>query len=191
MTRDPFRILIAEVLLQRTRADSVAPVYAEVFRRWPSRRRLALARVDSVASVIRPLGLAYRASRLVALARTVTQIGAVPRDPELLSKFPGVGRYVAHATVAAAFGLPVPAVDRVSARVYRRYFGRPDSLLPAQDRELWALVEKVTPRVSVREWNWTVLDLAAALCTSRTPKCRDCPLRARCLYAAGVPPMST
>lgn len=184
-TRDPFRVLIAEILLQRTRADSVASVYRELFDRWPSAVRLAAARTASVAAVIRPLGLAYRAPRIVAVARELSGHRRFPKDPDELMRLPGVGRYVANATAAAALGKRLPTVDGVSARVFRRFFGLPADRLPANDRDLWSVAESLTPRVGVREWNWVVLDLAASVCVSGSPRCDVCPLQARCLERSG------
>lgn len=181
-TGDPFRVLVAEVLLQRTRAEAVVPVYREVFRRWPTARRLAAAQVTSIASVIRPLGLRYRAPRLRDLARCVCSWSEVPKDVETLMRLPGVGRYAANATLAAAYGMGTPVVDRVSARVYRRFLGLPDDSLPASDGSLWTLVADITPRGIEREWNWAVLDLAASTCLPARPRCFLCPLSARCRY---------
>lgn len=182
-TNRPFRILVAEVLLQRTRADAAAPVYRELFRRWPTASALARADVRAVARVIRPLGLSYRARRVRDLARAIDEQGRVPRDPAELARLAGVGRYVANATAAAAFGARVPTIDRVSARVYRRFFGLSETLPPATDKSLWLLAGEIVPKKPVREWNWSVLDLAAAVCTPRQPRCDDCPLQARCVSA--------
>lgn len=179
-TRDPFRVLVAEVLLQRTRADAVVSVYGELFQRWPTARRLARAQVRSIAAVIRPLGLAYRAPRLRQLARTIADRREVPRDAGALQRLPGVGRYVANATLATAFGCHAGVVDGVSARVYRRFLGLSSERLPVDDGALWALVERITPRRAAREWNWAVLDLAAGVCVPAKPRCGECPLSARC-----------
>ncbi|MFB3739940.1 MAG: A/G-specific adenine glycosylase, partial [Candidatus Velamenicoccus archaeovorus] len=101
---DPFRILVAEVLLQRSRGTTVAGVYQQLFARWPDVRALAGARVASIRSVIRPLGLVRRAGTLRELARAVVALGGVPRTAEGLLELPGVGPYAAHATLAVAFG---------------------------------------------------------------------------------------
>lgn len=183
VTHDPFNVLVAEVLLQRTRADAVVPVYRELFRRWPSARRLAHAQVRSVRAVIRPLGLGYRAPRLIALARQVVSIGCVPDESDQLLALSGVGRYVANATVAAAYSKRAPAVDAVSARVYRRFFGLRDERPASGDAPLWLVVERVTPRERAREWNWAVLDLAAKVCLPARPGCGSCPLNPRCSSA--------
>jgi len=181
---DPFRILVAEVLLQRSRGTTVAKVYEALFERWPDAEALAHARVPSIRSVIRPLGLVRRAETLRDLARVVLELGGVPRTVEGLLALPGVGQYAAHATLAVAYGRAVPTVDGVTARVYRRYFGLPDDRPASTDPDLWHLVEDVTPGRGIRGWNWAVLDLASTICLPRVPRCSGCPLEERCAWSA-------
>ena len=171
-TDDPFRILIAEVLLQRSRGKTVATVYDRLFERWPTPDTLSRARVNSIASVIRPLGLVRRAATLKDLARAVVERGSVPDSIHELMDLPGVGRYAASATIAVAFGQRAPVVDGVSARVYRRYFGLEAVAPAASDGQLWELVSEATPPRRTREWNWAVLDLAASVCLPKVPTVR-------------------
>jgi A/G-specific adenine glycosylase len=184
---DPFRILVAEVLLQRSRGTTVAKVYETLFTRWPDAEALSKARVPSIRSVIRPLGLVRRAEILRDLARAVVELGGVPRTAEGLLALPGVGQYAAHATLAVAFRRRVPTVDGVTARVYRRYFGLTDERPASNDGRLWTLVEQVTPHRGIREWNWAVLDLASTTCLPRVPRCPACPLERRCRWSAHAP----
>lgn len=177
---DPFRILVAEVLLQRSRGRTVATVYAELFSRWPGADDVAAADLGEIEDVIRPLGLVNRARLLKATAREVAIKGRIPRSVEDMMRLAGVGRYAASATAAAAFGRRTPTVDGTSARVYRRFFGLQGERDSQVDDALWALAREVTPRQSVREWNWSVLDLAAAVCLPKVPKCGECPLSNEC-----------
>ena len=182
-TDDPFRVLVAEVMLQRSRGITVEKVYRELFRRWPDAASLGRARESSIAAVIRPLGLVRRAGTLKAMARDVVSRGGVPERLEELLELPGVGPYAAGATLVVAFDKRAPIVDGVSARVYRRYFGIEDALPPSNDPGLWELVDRTTPPRGVRDWNWAVLDLAAAICLPRVPRCESCPLAARCAWS--------
>jgi A/G-specific adenine glycosylase len=185
-TDDPFRVLVAEVLLQRSRGKTVAAVYERLFARWPDASSLARARESSIASTIRPLGLTKRAATLREMAKAVVRRGGVPSTVDDLLELPGVGPYAAGATAAVAFGAHEAVVDGVSARVYRRYFGL-DGTGPASiDHELWSLVGAATPRRAVQEWNWAVLDLAALICLPGTPRCPSCPLRASCRAATSA-----
>ena len=185
-TDDPWRVLVAEVLLQRSRGKTVAKVFEELFRRWPDAAALSRAREASIASVIRPLGLVRRAATVRAMAREVARRGGVPADPGGLLALPGVGRYAANATLVVGFGKRAPVVDGVTARVYRRYLGLPSDLPATVDPELWERVDEATPRGSALDWNWAVLDLAAEVCLPSRPRCGDCPLVERCAYGSQV-----
>jgi len=177
-------VLVAEVLLQRSRGKTVANVYDELFRRWSDAAALSRAREATIASVIRPLGLVRRAGTLRAMAKEITRLGGVPGDLVALEALPGVGRYAANATLVVAFEKRAPVVDGVSARVYRRYLGLPSDLPATSDRSLWEEVARATPREASREWNWAVLDLAAEVCLPARPRCSECPLAVRCAFAA-------
>jgi A/G-specific adenine glycosylase len=180
---EPFRLLIAEVLLQRSRASTVACVYEKLFEQWPTPEALANAPVAAIEDVIRPLGLLGRAPRLRSLARAICDEGRVPTSLEAIAALPGVGRYAASATIAVTQGRRVPTVDGTSARVYRRYFALAADKDSRVDDELWALVAGVLPSRKVSEWNWAVLDLAASTCLPKVPKCGECPLSATCSRA--------
>jgi A/G-specific adenine glycosylase len=183
---EPFRVLVAEVLLQRSRGKTVAKVYSRLFDRWPTPGALSEASADEIATVIRPLGLMGRAKHLKALGQRISELESVPPDPVQLAELPGVGRYAANATMVAAFNRAVPVVDSVTARVYRRYFGLPCDVPPGSDQELWRVVEEVSPRRAARDWNWAVLDLAASICMPKRPRCEICPLEATCVFARQV-----
>ena len=182
-TDDPWRVLVAEVLLQRSRGKTVAKVYEELFRRWPDALALSRAREASIAAVIRPLGLIRRAGTLRAMAKEVVRLGQVPATLDGLLALPGVGRYAANATLVVAFGKRAPVVDGVTARVYRRFLGLESELPASNDEDLWAAAGEASPTSRVREWNWAVLDLAAEVCLPARPRCPACPLMERCRFS--------
>jgi len=182
-TDDPYQVLVAEVLLQRSRGTTVAKVFPRFVERWPTAEDLARARVPSIASVIRPLGLTRRAATLKEMAVEVVELGGVPSTLDGLQALSGVGSYAAGTTMAVAFGKGVPVVDGVTARVYRRYFGASMSAPASTDVELWDLVREASPRRNSREWNWAVLDLASAVCLPQVPRCDVCPLMAHCRWS--------
>ncbi len=184
-TDDPFRILVAEVLLQRSRGKTVAKVYERLFARWPDAASLARARVDAIGTVIRPLGLTRRAGTLKAMAAAVNGLGGVPSTLDGLLALPGVGPYAGGATLAVAFGKRAPVVDGVTARVYRRYFGLDSAVLASSDPELWRIVAEASPARKNKEWNWAVLDLASSVCLPKVPRCVECPLAAHCRWSQG------
>lgn len=178
---DPFRVLVAEVLLQRSRGTTVTAVYRRLFDRWPSPEALAQAEVPEIEDVIRPLGLTRRAASLKTMAAQVVEFGGVPRSVMEMTRLAGVGRYAASATSAVAFGRRAATVDGTSARVYRRYFGLKGPRDSHVDEELWDLVAQVLPTRAAQEWNWAVLDLAALVCLPKLPRCAACPLNRDCV----------
>lgn len=183
--RDPFKILVAEVLLQRSRSRTVAMVFEELIGRWPSAEELAAAEVEDIEDVIRPLGLLRRASSLKRMAREIVERGGVPPSVEMMIRLSGVGRYAASATAGAAFNHREPTVDGTSARVYRRYLGLPAVKDSKVDDDLWREVEDVMPARRSQEWNWAVLDLAAFICLPSRPRCEECPLKNECSVGSG------
>src|SRR2546430_5226100 len=112
-TRDPYRILVAEYLLQRTRIASGTPYYERFLARFPTVQALAAATLDDVLAVWEGLGFYGRARRLHAAARAIVAEhgGEVPRSYEALAALPGIGPYTAGAIASIAFGIDVPAVD--------------------------------------------------------------------------------
>jgi A/G-specific adenine glycosylase len=183
-TDDPYRILICEVLLRRSRSTTVAKVADPFFERWPSPAELAEADVDDVIQVIRPLGLTGRAEQLVKMAEALRDRQEFPSTVDELVSLPGVGRYAAAATLGE------PTVDGTSARVYRRYFGQLDAPEhKSVDDALWGLATTVLPaaRRAARRVNWAVLDLAASTCLPTHPHCQDCPLAPGCRWARRQP----
>lgn len=181
--RDAYAVLVGEVLLQRTRGELVVPVFEEFVRRWPQPEDLARARLSSIASVIRPLGLAKRAPILKELGRELTRRGAIPADPDDLLELPGVGPYAAHAVPVFTRGRNLPVVDWVIARVLRRYFGLASDRRPNADPQLWDLAADLAERGKARELWLGTLDFAAAVCKPQ-PLCRTCPLASSCQYFA-------
>jgi A/G-specific adenine glycosylase len=151
-TRDPYHVLVSEFMLQQTQVNRVEQYYGKFLERYPTVEALAKARPKAVRESWEGLGYYRRAHNLHALARAVVteHDGRVPRDPGELRRLPGVGAYTAGAISTFAYERPAAAVDTNVARVIRRVF---------------------RPRLGSG---------AAAVCTSRSPKCPDCPVRAAC-----------
>jgi A/G-specific adenine glycosylase len=183
-TRDPYEVLVGEVLLQRTRGEPAIEVYRRFLDRWPDERALARARTSSIASVIRPLGLVKRARMLKALGAALVELGRVPQEPEELLRLPGVGPYAAHSVPVFAAGRDLPVVDWVIARVLCRYFGLPSGKRPNTDGQLWELAAQLAAKGKARELWLGTLDFAAAVCKPH-PLCERCPLQSDCSYYQG------
>ena len=180
-SRDPYKVLIGEVLLQRTRGEHVAPVFDVFVRRWPGPNELAKARQRSIGAVVRPLGLAKRAPTLKQLGIALVEAGFVPTEPAALRRLPGVGPYAANAVPIFALGQDLPLVDWVIARVLRRFFGLPEGNRPNADPALWRVAESLVRVGRARDLWLGTLDFAARVCKPR-PACPECPLREACSF---------
>jgi A/G-specific adenine glycosylase len=180
----PFQMLIAESLLARTRAEAVAKVIEEMWRRFPSASALASAPVEHIAEVIAPLGLRKRAEMLRTCAKDVENNGGVPKDRAALLRMSGVGGYVADAVRVFAFSEPVIPVDAVIGRVLRRLMGY-QSYGPAYaDRSLWGVAQRFAVTHDPRQVTAALLDLGALICLPERPRCSACPLKRCCVYGS-------
>jgi A/G-specific adenine glycosylase len=175
---DPWHVLLAELMLQRTRADLVGPVYQRVLGEWPAAGDLADAPPDFVTDVMRPLGLTHRVPRIQAAAAAVRN--GVPKTMRGLLYVPGVGPYVATATLCFAYGRRLAVVDPSVIRILTRLVGlTSDRSRPRTDRRIWEEAQRLLPPRNAREWNFAVLDLGARICRPR-PRCPECPVLRYC-----------
>jgi A/G-specific adenine glycosylase len=181
-----YECVVAEVLLQRTRAETVAAFYPRFLKAFASWVELSNAEDCELRRSLRPLGLWRR--RAVSLKRLANVIaskkGRFPRRPEELEKLPNVGQYIANAVKLFCHGEREPLLDVNMARVLERFFGPRKMADIRSDPYLQELARKAVPRRKPREYNWAVLDLAALVCTASGPRCLVCPLRGRCRYFA-------
>ena len=163
-TRDPYAILVSEVMAQQTQIARVLERYATWMQRWPTEHALAAASSADVLSAWVGLGYNQRALRLREAAAIVARDGW-PRDAAGLRALPGVGPYTAAAVASFAFGEPIAAVDTNVRRVAERLQVTPQALLPARRHE---------------DWNQALMELGATFCTARAPRCDDCPAARWC-----------
>src|SRR3989454_1161732 len=182
-TRDPYRVLVSEFMLQQTEVSRVAEFYPRFLERFPDLGTLARAPARQVREAWDGLGYYARARNLHALAKSVTrrQDGTLPAEPEELIKLPGIGPYTAGAVASFAYEKPVPAVDTNVARVLRRVFFASRLPSPAS-RDIWQLAAALVPKNGKRAWkfNQAMMELGALVCVARKPKCPDCPVRPVC-----------
>ena len=178
-SRDPYAVLVSEVMLQQTQAARVAPAFERFMRRFPTLSALAAAPLGAVLREWSGLGYNRRARDLHLIARRCEN--GVPDTVAELDALPGVGAYTAGAIASFAFGRRVAFADVNIKRVLGRFFlGRPGT-----DHEALELDTRAMPRRSSDLWHHALMDLGAAICTSRTPNCAVCPLRTDCRFARG------
>jgi len=189
-TRDPYRVLVSELMLQQTQVARVVDRYADFLGRFPTLADVARADEAHVTDAWQGLGYYARARNLHRLARTVAERpgGALPSDPAALRRLPGVGAYTAGAVASFAFERPAPLVDTNVARVLRRVFApHLPTRTPATAKPLWRIAEATLPRSGRHAWthNQALMELGALVCTARVRHCARCPVRAVCgTYAA-------
>jgi A/G-specific adenine glycosylase len=188
-TRDPYRVLVSEFMLQQTQVGRVREYYGRFLDRFPSIDRLARARPSQVRDVWQGLGYYRRADNLHRLARIVTREhdGVVPDDPRTLETLPGIGRYTAGAVATFAYEKRAPAVDTNVHRVLIRVFhggSRSGTGMRTGTslRSIWRLAERILPRKPAVAWefNQALMDLGARICTARRPRCAECPVQPAC-----------
>jgi A/G-specific adenine glycosylase len=186
---DPYRILVAEVMLRRTRAKQVIPIYEAFIREYPGPEDLYRACGDRIAATLRSLGLDGRIAQLVVLGRELIKQfdGRVPQGRRELMGLTGVSDYVADAVMAFAFRQPRAVIDTNVARVIARHFGLREHAEARRDRRVRELADELLDKARPRDYNFAMLDLAALVCTASNPKHANCPLKRTC---AAVKPRS-
>ncbi len=188
-TRDPYRVLVSEIMLQQTQVDRVLPKYHEWLEKYPSLPALAAAPVEDAVATWYPLGYNIRPRRLHAIAREAVEQygGALPGDGERLRAFKGIGAYTAGAVLSFAFGERAAILDTNVARLlFRVFVGRGNPKAHAMRRTLWGISEAVLPGRRVFDFNQALMDFGALVCVARRPKCLACPFAGQCLsFPAG------
>lgn len=179
-----YQYVIAEVLLQRTKAETIAKFYPSFIKEFPNWQSLANARLKRIAQYLQPIGLyTQRSIRLKNLAKEmVKRNGRLPKEREELESIPFMGQYISNAVELVIFNQPSPLVDVNMARVLERFFG-PRKLADIRyDPYLQKLSYKIVNHVDTKQMNWAILDFAAAVCKAREPNCYQCIISSKCTY---------
>ena len=174
-TRDPYRIWLAEVMLQQTQVAAVIPYYARFLARFPDIGALAAAPQDEVLRLWSGLGYYARGRNLHAAAMALAAQGTFPRTLEGIRQLPGVGRSTAAAIAVFAFGRRAAILDGNAKRVLARCFG------VQGEARLWDLAERVLPQRGIRAYTQGLMDLGASVCTRARPACERCPVARGCI----------
>jgi A/G-specific adenine glycosylase len=191
-TRDPYKILVSEIMLQQTQVSRVIPIYEAFLAQFPTLEALGDAPLSSVIRAWKGLGYNRRAKLLWELARHEKRYLLYGKEakvsPALLTQLPGIGHYTANAVAAFAWNADAAPVDTNIRRVHTRYFGA-----DAYSDELPA---RTLPVGNARAWNNALMDFGSAVCTKQ-PVCERCPLRRSCVayktnsFTVAVPKQST
>lgn len=178
----PFYCLIAEILLQRTRAEQVVPVFLQFKAKFPDTNSLCNATEEEIFNVIKPLGLAWRSRFLKYLACEIKK--GIPEDITRLVRLPGVGPYAAGAFLSLHRGKRAIIIDSNIVRFYGRYFGFETNDETRRTSMIKDLAEILTPVRLFKEYNYALLDFCALVCMPK-PAHEICPIRRKCSYVNG------
>lgn len=186
-TRNPWEVLVAEILLQRTKARYVDQLFDDFLTKFPDPEAVYQSDKEEIFDVVETLGFGNkRTTTLTSLATTLVEEhdGEVPAELELLQALPRIGPYTARACLCFAYGKPLALVDANIGLVVERIFGYRSSRRPHKDQSLYVFLDALIPDDPdfARIFNLALLDLRDSICTD-PPNCADCPLNSGCLYA--------
>jgi A/G-specific adenine glycosylase len=175
--RDPYRVWISEIMLQQTRVAAVIEHYRKFLVRFPTVKKLALAKESSVLAAWSGLGYYRRARMLHAASKKVLKLhgGRLPDNREELGKLPGIGRYTSAAIASISYGEPVAAVDGNVHRVLERLVGRISGT-----EEAWKKAEQLMCQDNPGDFNQAMMELGATVCLPGKPKSVSCPVTREC-----------
>ena len=186
--RDPsatkYQQILSEILLQRTRAATVARYYPLFFGKYPDWKALSCASLEELEEIMRPLGLyRHRARRLYKLGQDIKRRhGRIPVSAGELADSGFAGLYVTNAFELFVLRGRKPLLDVNMSRVLKRYFNAGEFIDVRHDKALQLLANDIVEVRRCKELNWAILDFAALVCTTRCPACATCVLRLHCLY---------
>jgi A/G-specific adenine glycosylase len=178
-----YEYIIAEVLLQRTKAETVAKFYPSFIKRFPDWVILTMSPLNEIEDFLRPVGLyTQRSKRLQSLAsEMVKRKGKLPKDRAELESIPFMGQYIANSVELIIFHKHSPLMDVNMSRVLERFFGQRELADIRYDPYLQKLAFQVVAHSKSKHINWSILDFAALICKPK-PLCNICPISEQCLY---------
>jgi A/G-specific adenine glycosylase len=186
---DPYKILVSEMMLQKTRAENVIPVYNKFIKKYPNIKSLHMASFEDLKEEIKLLGLSTQRAKKFKLLGVVLvdkYNEKIPCNKGDLLELPGVGLYIANAVACFAFGADVPLLDTNIGRIIERVFSIKVSGEERKKIKVWNTIADFIPANKAREFNYSLIDFGAIVCTSRSPKHNLCPLIKICDYASNI-----
>ncbi len=189
-TKDPYKIMIAEFMLHRTRAEQVVPVYLEFIKTYPDVYSLSKANPENVKKVTEHLGLHWRSRHFIGAARYIVSElnGIFPDTYEELKKIPGVGEYIAGAILTFCFNKPAPVVDSNIARFINRFWNLGLHGEIRRKKEIVKKAGKLFNMDKPGEFLFALVDFTTLVCKPANPECVQCPLNTMCQSFNGPSP---
>lgn len=182
---NPYHILIAEVLLHRTRADQVRPVFERFIRDYPDIQSLLDADPTNVGEHLRPLGLRWRTDLLQKMVQEIAAhyAGKIPLNRKELMTLPGVGDYISSALLTFSGTSPEPIMDTNTVRVIGRVFGLHLNDSARRKKQFRKIMQQLIGENRAIDVSFAMIDLAAQVCRPHTPTCKSCPISSFCIFA--------
>jgi A/G-specific adenine glycosylase len=182
-TFDPYLVFVSEILLQQTNSEKVVEPYNKITNEYKNIIDLSNANHDFLEDIFKDIGLLYRASRIISIAKEVVNKHECifPNDLHSLMCMKGIGRYISSAILCFGYNKPYAILDTNVIRLFRMLFNiTSTSKRPHTDIKLWNFTQAILPHNNYVDYNYALLDFAACVCTANNPKCQSCELRFLC-----------
>jgi A/G-specific adenine glycosylase len=185
-TSDPYRILVVEMLLRKTRRSQVAAIHDEFFTKFPDACSVARSLPEEIGKIIKSLGLSSRVYDIIETCKTICERyhGRVPSNEKDLNALPGVGAYITNVVMTMGFDTPRPMIDSNVERVFSRILGIGSDSSKNMFSIILKTYKKIAARKSYREFHFALLDLSHQLCKPVNPACSRCPVAELCKYCS-------
>lgn len=185
-TSDPYKVMVSEMLLRRTRASTVKNIYSKFLEKFPTVLSLAKSSSKEIENVIESLGMKSRSHKMKSVAEKLAEKfrdGFPNQEIEMLEVFGSGSSYTVNAIRCFAQNQKVPIFDVNVKRIFERVFSIDFGKEAHKKKSSWEIVSYAVPDIAVKEYNWALLDLGKSVCTISEPKCTICPLNSICDYA--------
>lgn len=183
-TKDPYRIMIAEFMLHRTKAEQVVPVYSEFIKKYPDIKSLTVADINEIKRVTKHLGLHWRSQHFLTSAKYIVEKyqGIIPENPEEILKIPGIGDYIAGVIMIICFNKIYPVVDSNIARFLNKFFNLDFKGEIRRKKEIIRLSESLFNSHKKAELLFALIDFCSLICKPIKPLCLKCLFFQSCMY---------
>ena len=184
-TKDPYKILVVEILLQRTDYKKIKKIYPIFIQKYPTIFNLYQAEDEDISELFNKIGLVSRAIRLKKIGNDIIYKykGKIPNNKNDLISLCGVGNYISNAVLCFAYNKRVPIVDSNIIRLYGRVFNLKSlKSRPHTDKKIWDFAQKILPSFNYIEYNYALLDFSSKICKYKKPKCKMCVVSNICKY---------
>jgi A/G-specific adenine glycosylase len=183
-TRDPYKILIAEIMLHRTQANQVEEIYNNFVERYPNFCSICDSTPDDITWELKTLGLNWRSNLIYKLSCIICKRvnGEIPLKKDELIELPGIGPYIASAFLCLVYNKPEPMLDTNTVRIIGRIFGLKINDYSRRNKKFEIIMQALIDLGNCRDVSLTMIDFAQAICRPTYPFCSECPIRDTCIF---------